>query len=84
VLVEWRSRDLEHTLASGRLPQPADLKWLVAELRLARSALTDILALAYDLDDEESIAVRIRFAANRALGLYDAAPVRSASQSNGA
>jgi hypothetical protein len=79
VLVDWRSRDLERALTTGRAPAAADLKWLVAELRTARSALTDILALAQDLDDEYSIAVRIRFAANRALGLYDAVPVHAAS-----
>jgi len=79
VLVDWRSRDLERALGRGRTPDAADLTWLLAELRTARNALTDILALAHDLEDEHTIAVRIRFAANRALGVYEPAPQRPAS-----
>lgn len=74
VLVEWRCRDLERALARGRTPNAADLTWLLAELRTARAALNEILALAHDVDDSDAIAVRIRFAANRALGVYDSAP----------
>jgi hypothetical protein len=79
VLVEWRSRDLERALARGRTPNGADLTWLLAELRTARGALNEILALAHDLDETDSIGTSIRFAANRALGLYEAAPVSAAS-----
>lgn len=79
VLIDWRSRDLERALASGRSPGPADVTWLLAELRIARAALTDIVALAHDVEDETSIAVRIRFAANRALGLYEPAPSQASS-----
>jgi hypothetical protein len=73
VLVDWRSRDLERALSAGRAPDAADVAWLLAELRAARGALTDIVALAHDLDDADAIAVRIRFAANGALGLYEPA-----------
>lgn len=80
VLVEWRSRDLERALAAGRTPEAADVTWLLAELRAARDALTDIVALSHDLEDQHAISVRIRFAANRALGLYDAAPVPTSNR----
>lgn len=77
VLVDWRARDLERAVASGRAPDAADLRWLLAELRGARRALTDVVALAHDIGDGDSIAVRIRFVANGALGLYEPAPGRS-------
>lgn len=71
VLVEWRSRDIERALAKGATPEAVDIRWLVAELRQARGALTDIIALAHDVKDDDAIGLRIRFAANRALGFYD-------------
>jgi len=74
VLVEWRSRDLERGLARGRTPNAADLTWLLAELRTARNALNEILALAHDLDQSDGIGTSIRFAANRALGFYESTP----------
>ncbi len=70
-LVEWRLRDLERSLSNSTLPAAADVKWLVDELRLARDALTEVLSLAHDVDDPDGISTRIRFAANRALGLYE-------------
>jgi hypothetical protein len=71
VLVEWRARDVERAHAD-RDPQSAgDVRWLVTELRRARDALTEIIALAHDVDDEDGIARRIRFTANRALGTYE-------------
>jgi hypothetical protein len=45
---------------------------MLTELRQARAALTEIIALAHDVDDSDAIAQRIRFVANRALGLYEA------------
>src|SRR5687768_8520815 len=69
VLIEWRTRDIERALAAGANPEVADVKWLVAELRAARTALTEIISLAHDTADGDSIGLRIRFAANRALGL---------------
>jgi hypothetical protein len=72
VLVDWRSRDLERGIAAGRPVAAPDVTWLLAELRQARSALTEIVALAHDLEDSSSIALRIRIAASHALGLYDA------------
>jgi hypothetical protein len=71
VLVEWRARDIERALSVGVEPAAADVRWLLAELRTARHALTDVIALAHDIQDPDSIAGRIRFAANRALGLYE-------------
>lgn len=80
VLVEWRARDIERAVERGRSAEPADVRWLLAELRNARAALTEIIALAHDAQDPDAIAVRIRFAANRALGTYD---VESAPASAG-
>jgi hypothetical protein len=71
VLVEWRARDIERAVSAGSEPTAVDVRWLLAELRAARHALTDVIALAHDIQDGESIAGRIRFTANRALGLYD-------------
>jgi hypothetical protein len=49
----------------------SDLTWMLTELRQARAALTDVIALAHDIDDSDAIAQRIRFVANKALGLYE-------------
>lgn len=70
VLVEWRAGDIERAYAGSREAVSTDVRWLLAELRTARSALTEIIALAHDVGDEYAIAMRIRFLANRALGLY--------------
>lgn len=70
VLVEWRAGDIERAYAGSREAVSADVRWLLAELRIARSALTEIIAFAHDVSDENAIATRIRFLANRALGLY--------------
>lgn len=72
-LVEWRARDIDKAAAAGRALSAEDARWLVSELRLARQALTQIISLAHDIDDSDGIAVRVRFAANKALGLYDTA-----------
>lgn len=73
VLVDWRSRDIERAVAGGNGAQPQDVRWLLAELRSARTALTEIIALAHDADDPDLIALKIRFTANGALGIYDVA-----------
>ena len=72
VLVDWRARDIEQALARGKNAEAADVHFLLSELRAARKALTEIVALAHDAQDPDLIAQRIRFAANRALGLYTA------------
>jgi hypothetical protein len=71
VLVEWRARDIELGNGVGTHSSARDIRWLLAELRRARGALTDINALAHELDDNSGIATRIRFTANQALRLYD-------------
>jgi hypothetical protein len=78
VLVEWRARDIERAVERGRHAEPGDVRWLLAELRNAREALTEIIALAHDAQDPDAIALRIRFAANRALGTYEVAPAEAA------
>lgn len=82
VLVDWRSRDLEGALSRGSAPEASDVRWMLAEMRQARAALTEIVALAHDVSDDRTdsaIAQRIRFVANRALGLWDVGqpPTRS-------
>lgn len=72
-LVEWRARDIDKAAASGRELSAQDARWLVSELRTARQALTQIISLAHDIEDRDAIALRIRFAANQALGLYETA-----------
>jgi hypothetical protein len=74
VLVDWRSRDIERALSSGINVHASDVKFLLSELREARTALTEIIALAHDIDDPTGIAQRVRLTANRALGLYDRHP----------
>jgi hypothetical protein len=69
--VEWRAADILRAAESGEPVDPQHAKWLVAELRRARVALTEVVALAHDAPPDDSIALRIRFAANRALGLYE-------------
>jgi hypothetical protein len=71
VLVEWRARDVERAHAKGDDETAMHVRWLLAELRNARSALNEIIALAHDVDDRDRIAQRIRFVANRALGTYE-------------
>jgi hypothetical protein len=70
VLVEWRARDIARALNAGSQPRVEDARWLIDELERARTALTEIIALAHDTHDPDEIALRIRFTANRALGLY--------------
>lgn len=73
VQTEWRARDIGAAALAGRHIEPADVKWLLAEFDGMRSALTEILALAQESEAEECLA-RIRFTANRALGLYPVKP----------
>lgn len=77
VLVEWRARDIERALQGGKSVTPEHARWLLAELRVARAALTEIIALAHDSDDRDAIGLKIRFTANRALGLYQVGPAEN-------
>jgi hypothetical protein len=70
VLIEWRASDIERKYSRAQDAVSTDVCWLLAELRAARSALNEIISLAHDVTDDNSIALRIRFTANRALGLY--------------
>jgi hypothetical protein len=69
VAIEWRVRDIEKMHSSGLDTLSKDMRWLIAELRRARTALTEIAALADDAGDSD-IAQRLRLTANRALELY--------------
>jgi hypothetical protein len=71
VLTDWRARDIERSLPRREEQAAADLQWTVSEMRQARAALVEIVALAHDIEDGNAIGQRIRFVANRALGLYE-------------
>ena len=77
VLIEWRARDIQRALDNGTAPQVQDARWLIDELTRARTALTEIVALAHDARDPDEIAVRIRFTANWALGLHAGRPLHN-------
>jgi predicted nucleic acid-binding Zn-ribbon protein len=74
VLVEWRARDIEKARAAGSDSAASDFRWLIAELRRARTALTEIASLAEDMGESE-VAKRIRVTAGEALALYDVEPL---------
>ena len=74
VLSEWRMRDLARSLSAERSVSTADVTWLIDELREARTALTEIIALAHDIRDDAQIALRIRMVASHAIGLYQSVP----------
>ena len=74
VVIELRASDIERAYAGARSTVASDVRWLLAELRSARSALNEIIALAHDVTDQDAIALKIRRIANRALGLYPSAP----------
>jgi hypothetical protein len=76
VLVEWRMRDIERARAGGSTEGANDIRWLITELRRARTAPTEIASLAEDAGDSET-ARRVRRIAGRALALFDAARAAS-------
>jgi hypothetical protein len=69
VMVEWRVRDIERRYEARNESMAQDMRWLIAELRRARTALTDLASLAEDAGESE-IGSRMLFIANRALELY--------------
>lgn len=68
--VEWRARDILRAAQSGRPVGGRDVEWLHAQLEGSRFALAQILSLAQEFGPESAHALRIRFLANQALGLY--------------
>jgi hypothetical protein len=72
-LVEWRLREIERAHGSRDDEVAKDIKWLAFELRRSREALTELLALTEEVD-EPAVLTRMRFIANRALGLYSVTP----------
>jgi len=75
-LVEWRLRAIERAYLPGEGATAQDVAWLAFELRRARQALTQILALSQEFGQDraadERLALRLRFLGNDALGLYAA------------
>jgi len=78
VLVEWRMRDIERARAAGSDEPASDIRWLIAELRRARTALTEIATLAEDMGDSEPVR-QLRVTAGQALELFEVRPVAPAS-----
>jgi hypothetical protein len=78
-LVEWRLREIEQVHGSQGTETAKAVKWLAFELRHAREALTELLALSDELDESPARS-RMRFVANRALSLYDVTVVGSKSR----
>ncbi len=76
VLVEWRIRDIERARSAGADAAASDIRWLIAELRRARTALTEIASLAADAGDSD-IARRLRVVSGQALELFEVVPVGS-------
>jgi hypothetical protein len=76
VLVEWRARDIERANL-GDSENASDVRWLVTELRTARRALTEIMALAQDAETPEAFT-QIRLRAGEALSLFTVQPVAEA------
>ena len=82
VLVEWRARDIEKARGAGSDAAAQDIRWLSAELRRARTALTEIASLAEDMGGTEG-AQRILVTAGQALELFTLeAPADAASTRN--
>lgn len=79
--VEWRLREIERTFGVGSEEPAQAVRWLAFELRRARAALMEVLALSGELADSAEV-VRVRFSVNRALSLYDEVPEVSASKSS--
>ena len=69
VVVEWRALEIERLHGVGNEQIAQDVRWLIFEVRRARSALTNLLALAEDLGDDP-VARQMRFTINQALSLY--------------
>ena len=66
-LLEWRLRDIERLRCDGSDALAADVRFLVAELRTARRALNEVLALAHDDPDAPEVLRRVERIASRAL-----------------
>ena len=80
MLVEWRARDIERAHGSGTTAVARDVRFLLAELRRSRDALTEITALAQELDDSNPVAARLRYTASQALRLYEVTAERPPRQ----
>lgn len=78
VLVDWRLSDIERALNAGITVHPKDVQFLLSELRSARKALTEVVALAHDIEDPNNIGQRIRMTSTKVLGLDNARPAKSA------
>jgi hypothetical protein len=81
VLIDWRLAEIERVHAKTTDDVSPHVRWLAFELRRARQALVQVIALSQELEDTSPIAQRIRFVANDALGIYE--PLGSESEKPG-
>jgi len=73
--VEWRLREIERAFGTGPTEVAESVRWLAFEIRRARRALTEIIAISGDIMETPEVT-RLRFIANRALSLYEEFPVK--------
>lgn len=69
VLRERRLREIERAHATGDERGQA-VHWLVAEVRKANHVLLQIMAAAMESREADPVNARVRYLANKALGLY--------------
>ncbi len=81
VLVEWRVRDIERVQGEKPGAVGSDVRFLVTELRRARKALTEVVALSQEPMSPE-IAKQIRLTAGEALSIYEVIPVDSSKSAS--
>jgi hypothetical protein len=67
---EHRLRDIEVALLGGTPPSEADVRWLIFEVREAKKALLGILSITQDADEQDRVALDVKYMANEALGVY--------------
>ncbi len=80
VLIEWRVTEIERVHGGKTDEVSQHIRWLAFELRKARQALSQVIALSSEPEADDSIAQRLRFIANDALGLYEAVPNEKTSK----
>lgn len=73
VLAEWRIGDIQRTFSQDNTSVGSDVRWLVAELRRARKALTEVVTLSHERESEQVLA-QISVTAGEALSLYRVMP----------
>jgi hypothetical protein len=69
--LEWRLREIERIHRGSGTDSEPDILWLIHELRRSHEALVRILTICQDADEDDSLALDIKYQANEALGVYE-------------